>query len=63
MLEDTEAARINIILRNATIELTLKYLSNFCVSLEMPLIALKVEFKIKLPSNCVFSASGADYKI
>ena len=37
----------NGILKNATIFVPLKYLSNFCRSLEMPLINCKVELKLK----------------
>ena len=38
LLENTEADRANGILKNATIGVPLKYLGNFCRSLEMPLI-------------------------
>ena len=37
----------NRIGRNATIAVSLKYLSNFCRSLEIPLINCKVELKLK----------------
>ena len=37
----------NGILRNATIAVPVKYLSNFWRSLEMPLINCKVELKLK----------------
>ena len=33
--------------RNETIAVLLKYLSNFCISLEIPLINCKVELKVK----------------
>ena len=43
------------ILKNATIAVSLKYLSNFWRSLEMPLINCKVELKLKWKKYCVFS--------
>ena len=46
-LVNTEADNSNGILKNATVTVPLKYLSNFCRSLEMPLINYKVEFKDK----------------
>ena len=46
-LVNTEADNSNGILKNATVTVPLKYLSNFCRSLEMPLINCKVEFKCK----------------
>ena len=58
LLENTEADWANEILKNATIAVPLKYLSNFWWSLEMPLINCKVEFK--LTKYCVLSAAGAD---
>ena len=48
----------NGILKNATIAVPLKYLSNFWRSLEMPLINYKVELKLKLTKHCVLSANG-----
>ena len=47
LLKNTEADRANEISRNATIAVPLKYLSNFCRSLEMLLINCKVELKLK----------------
>ena len=38
---------VNGILKNATITASLKYLSNFCRSLEIPLINYKVELKLR----------------
>ena len=38
----------------------LKHLSNFWISLEMPLINCKVELKLKWTKYCVLSAAGAD---
>ena len=38
----------------------LKYVSNFCRSLEMTLINFKVELKFKLTSHSVFSVTDAD---
>ena len=50
----------NGILKNATIVVPLKYLSNFCRSLEIPLINCKVELKRKWSNYCVLSAAGND---
>ena len=44
----------NGILKNATISAPLKYLSNFWISLEMPLINCKVELKFIWTKYCVF---------
>ena len=49
LLENIKGDEANGILKNATIAVPLKYLSNFWVSLEMPLINCKV--KLKLNSN------------
>ena len=43
---------------NIKIVITLKYLSNFWRSLEMPLINCKVEFSLKWYENCILSSSG-----
>ena len=50
----------NGILKNATLAVLLKYLSNFWRSLEMPLINCKVELKLKWKEYCVLSAGGDD---
>ena len=50
----------NGILKNTTIAVPLKYLSNFWKSLKMPLINCKVKLKIKWTKYCVLSAAGAD---
>ena len=42
------------ILRNAPIAVSLKYLSNFWRSLEVPLINCKVELKLRSKKNIVF---------
>ena len=47
LLENTEGDGANGILKIATIAVSLKYLSNFWRSLEMPLINCKVELKPK----------------
>ena len=44
----------NGILKNSTIAVPLKYLSNFWRSLEIPLINCKVELKLKLAANDIF---------
>ena len=48
------------ILRNATIAVSLKYLSNVWRSLKMALINFKVEIKLKWTKYCVLTAAGAD---
>ena len=60
LLENTEADGDNAILKNATIAVLLKYLSNFSRSLDMPLINCKVELKLKWAKHCVLSEAGAD---
>ena len=50
----------NGILKNATIGVPLKYLSNFWRSLEMPLINCKVELKLRWSKHCVLSLAGTD---
>ena len=46
--------------RNETIAVLLKYLSNFCISLEIPLINCKVELKVKWTNHCFLSVNGND---
>ena len=50
----------NGILKNATIAVPLKYLSNFWRSLEMPSINCKVELKLKWTKHCALCANGSD---
>ena len=50
----------NGILKNATVSVPLKSLSNFWRSLEMPLINCKVELKLKWTKHCVLAATGND---
>ena len=50
----------NGILKNATLAVPLKYLSNFWRSLEMPLINCKIESKLKWTKHCVLSPNGND---
>ena len=59
LLENIFADGNNSILKNATIAVSLKYLSNFCRSLEMPLIHCKVELKLK-QGHCVLATGGVD---
>ena len=47
LLRKTEANAVKDISRKATIAVSLKYVSNFWMSLEMPLINCKVELKLK----------------
>ena len=60
LLGNTETDGDNGILEHATIAVSLKYLSNFWRSLEMPLINCKVELKLKWTKYCVLSAAGND---
>ena len=60
LLGNTEADNANGILKNTTIAVPLKYLSNFWISLEMPLINSKIELKLKWTNYCVLSAAGED---
>ena len=53
----------NEILRNATIVVPLKYLSNFWRSLEIPLINCKVELKLEWAKCCFFSVVGNENNI
>ena len=54
----TAPNQANGILKNATIILPLKYLSNFWRSLEIPLINCKVELKLNSRKHYVLSANG-----
>ena len=58
VLGKAEADGDNGVLKNATIAVSLKYLSNFWRSLEMPLIYCKVELKFKWTKYCVLSAGN-----
>ena len=51
---------MNGIIKNATIAVPLKHLSNLWRSLEMSLANCKVELKLKWPTSCISSAAGAD---
>ena len=50
----------NAILKNTTIAVPLKYLSNLRKSLEMPLINCKVELKLKWMKHGVLYVAGTD---
>ena len=56
LLGDTDGG--NEILRNATIAVPLKYLSDFWRSLKMSLINWKIELKLNWSNHCVLSANG-----
>ena len=58
LLGNTEGDNTNGILKNTTISLPLKYLSNFWRLLEMPLIDCRVELKFKWTKYCVLSGSN-----
>ena len=60
LLGNTEADWANKILKNATIAVPLKHLSNFWRSLEMSLINCKIELKLKWTKYCVLSAAAAN---
>ena len=60
LLEKTEADGANRVLKNTTVAVLLKYLSNFWRSLEMTLIICKAELKLKWTKYCVFSSAGPD---
>ena len=50
----------NGILKNVTIASPLKYLSNFWISLKIPLSNCKVDLKLKWTKYCVLSAAGIE---
>ena len=50
----------NGIQKIATMAVLLKYLGNFCISLEIQLINCKVELKLKWTKYCVLTAVGND---
>ena len=60
LLEDTIADGKNRFLRSRTIAVSLKYLSSFWRSLEMPLVNCKVELKHKWTKCCVLSVATLD---
>ena len=60
LLENTVAISTYGILRNITIFVLVKYLSNLGRSLAISLINCKVELKIASRNYCVLSALGAD---
>ena len=61
LLENAVADGNNSILKNATIAVPLKYLSNFWQSLEMPLINWKVKLKIRWTKHCFSASATAEY--
>ena len=54
-------SQANGILKHATVAVPLKCLSNFWISLEMPLINCKFELKIRWTKHCVLSVLGNEY--
>ena len=60
LLGNTEADGANEVLKNATIAVPLKCLSNSWRSREMPLINCKVKLKLKWTTYSVLSAAGAN---
>ena len=62
LLENTEADGDHGVLKNKTIAVSLKYLSNFWRSLEIPLVNCKIELKLKWTNYCVLSAVGTDHE-
>ena len=66
LLGSTEAQIANAangIIKNVTMAVPLKYLSNFWRSLEMPLINCKVELKLRWTKYCVLSIGGNENEI
>ena len=60
LLGNTVADQTNGILKNATIAVPLRYLSNFWRSLEMLLINCNVKLKLKWTKHCVLATAGAE---
>ena len=60
LLRKTEANAVKYISRKAAIAVSLKYVSNFWRSFEIPLINCKVELKLKWTDHCVLSAFRFD---
>ena len=56
--EDRDYNAANGILKNAIIAVSLKYLSNFWRSIEMPLINCKVELKFRWTKHYIFSVAS-----
>ena len=52
----------NSFVKDTKIFVTLKYLSNFWRSLEMPLINCKVHFELNLIEGCILSSAGNSTK-
>ena len=48
--------------KNTKIVVPLKYLSNFCKSLEMPLINCKIHLKLNWIEDCILSSAGDSAK-
>ena len=60
LLGNTISYGANEIIRNTTIAVPSKYLSNCWRLLGKPLVNCKVELKLRWMNPCVFSAAGAD---
>ena len=64
LLEDAAAQPApdygNGFLKNAAVAVPLKYLCNFCRSLEMPLINYNVELKFIWTKHCILAVAGND---
>ena len=60
LVGNTEADGANGILKNATVAVSLKYLSNFWGSIKMLLIICKIELKLKWTKYYVLPADGND---
>ena len=54
-LGESTAAAANKVFKNVKIAVSLKYLSNFWRSLEMPLINCKIHLELNWTKNCVMS--------
>ena len=60
LLKDTVIDRAKGILRNSTIPVQLKHLSNFWWFLKMSLTNCKVELKLRWTNHCVLAVVGVD---
>ena len=60
LFENTVRDGNNSFLKNALIAVSLKYLSNFWQSLEVPLINCTIELKIRWMKHCVLASAGTE---
>ena len=60
LLKITVADGNNSVLKNASIAVPLKYLSNFWLTLDMPLINCKDELELRWTKHCVQASVGVE---